>query len=110
MASTSSFFFNTSLNPLTNVDHVTDFATGDTIKLENAVFIGLPTGTLAAGALFAAAGATSAHDADDVIVYNTTTGALYYDADGNKAGGVAAVQFAVLDNHPAITNAHIVVV
>ena len=55
------------------------------------------------GAFYSAAGATSAHDSTDRIVYNTTTGALFYDADGNQAGGDDAVQFAVLDNHPTLT-------
>jgi Ca2+-binding RTX toxin-like protein len=102
------FVFNTALNAATNLDHITDFASIDTIDLENAVFTALTTGTLAANAFFSAAGATSAHDADDRIVYNTTTGALFYDADG--VGGTAAVQFAVLDNHAALTNADFVVV
>ena len=108
-AGADTFLFNTALNAATNVDHITDFASEDTIDLENAVFTALTTtGTLAASAFFSAAGATSAHDADDRIVYNTTTGALFYDADG--VGGVAAVQFAVLDNHAALTNADFVVV
>lgn len=33
---------------------------------------------------------TSAHDADDHIVYDKVTGALFYDSNGNVAGGVTS--------------------
>jgi Ca2+-binding RTX toxin-like protein len=102
------FWFTTELNAATNVDHITDFASIDTINLDEDIFTALTAGTLAASAFASGAGLTSAQDADDRIVYNTTTGALFYDADG--VGGTAAVQFAVLDNHAALTNADFVVV
>ncbi|MGO4835376.1 calcium-binding protein, partial [Rhizobiaceae sp. 2RAB30] len=44
----------------------------------------------------------------DRIIYNTTTGALIYDSNGNAAGG--AVHFATLAGHPAITAADFVVI
>ena len=96
------FVFDTALNATNNVDHITDFATEDTIQLDDVVFTGIAPGTLAADAFHSAAGATEASDTDDRIVYDTTTGELYYDADG--LGGVAAVKFAVLDNQAALTH------
>src|SRR4051812_37362864 len=70
-----------------NTDQVTDFVSAtDKLSFDNAVFTALGSaGTFAAGdARFAAgAGFTSGQDASDRLVYNTTTGQLFYDADGN---------------------------
>jgi Ca2+-binding RTX toxin-like protein len=97
------FVFNTTANSKSNLDTITDFVTGtDKLQLSKAVFFGLGsfTGNLAAGQFWSAAGATSSHDADDRLIYNTTTGALYYDADGS--GRVSAVQIALIGTaiHP----------
>ncbi len=43
-----------------------------------------------------------AHDASDRIIYDTDTGKLYYDADGNALNGVAAVQIAILTNRAGL--------
>jgi Ca2+-binding RTX toxin-like protein len=106
------FLFNTALNAGTNIDQITDFSVpADTIRLENAIFtaLGAATGTLTAAAFFGGPGAV-AHDLTDRIIYDATTGALSYDADGNKVGGVAAVQFATLGTGLTLTNADFVVV
>ena len=102
------FVFNTALGA-TNIDSVTDFiAADDTIRLSKTIFSKIiNTGMLNIGR-FRASTDGSASDFDDYILYNTTSGALFYDADGNKAG--AAVQFATLDTKPTITNADFVVV
>jgi Ca2+-binding RTX toxin-like protein len=99
------FVFNTALNASSNVDTINDFvAVDDTIQLSNAIFTALTsTGTLSA-ANFVASATGAAVDSNDYILYNTTTGALYYDADGSGSG--AAVEFAVLgtSTHSGITN------
>jgi Ca2+-binding RTX toxin-like protein len=42
------------------------------------------------------------------ITYNTATGVLSYDGDGN--GAHSAVQFAALTNHPAPTSPDLLVI
>ncbi|HJV27988.1 MAG TPA: hypothetical protein VJ673_20070 [Aromatoleum sp.] len=97
------FRFETALNASTNLDTITDFATGvDHIQLENAIFTSLTnTGTLNADWFIGGAGVTAAADANDYLIYNSTTGALYYDQDGNGAG--QAVQFATLSGSPSLS-------
>ena len=75
----------------------------DLIFLDNDVFTAFGTANVALGAAAfrSGAGVTAAQDASDRIVYDTTTGNLYYDADG--AGGSASIQFGILTTKPAIT-------
>ena len=78
-------------------DHITDFTVGsDHINLATAL-VNLLGGTnkLTEASFYAATDAVTGHDANDRLIYNTTTGAVYYDADGS--GKKAAVQIAVLD-------------
>ncbi len=83
-----------------NVDRITDFsAADDTIELSETVFRALSAGELRADA-FKDVGAGGTVDANDRIVYDSRSGALSYDADGS--GKAAAVQFATLDNRPAL--------
>jgi len=100
------FCFSTALNSFTNRDMLFDFnSVADTIRLDNDVFTCFAKANtlIAAGNFWAGKGVTQAHDADDRIIYNTQTGALYYDVDGQ--GGIAAVQFATVGTafHPSIT-------
>jgi len=94
-----------------NVDLVSDFVSAtDKILLEDEIFLGMGMpGTFAAGdaRFFAGPGATSGHDASDRIVYNTTTGQLFYDADGSGAG--AAQLVATFQGAPAIAATDITV-
>ena len=78
---------------LTGTDTITDFVHGtDEIWIDNSVFTALTTdGALATGNFVSGAGAV-ALDGDDILVFDSANGALYYDADGNGAG--AAVHIA----------------
>jgi len=104
------FAFETALNGTTNVDKIIDFSVADdTIRLENAVFGSLASGPLPVGQLLAAPGAASAADANDFLIYDSSSGALYYDADGN--GGIGApIKFATLSAGLGLTVADFVVI
>ncbi len=100
-----SFYFNTQLSSASNVDAITDFnPADDTIKLAKSIFAALSVGTLSSDAFWKST-AGVAHDASDRIVYDTDGGGLFYDADGNLAGGVGAIKFAVVGLNLALTNA-----
>jgi len=101
------FVFNTAPNAVTNVDMLTDFtAVDDTIRLENAVFTAL-TATGVLNANFFRLG-TAAADNNDFVIYDQTSGNLYYDADGNGAG--AQVLIATLANNEVLTRNDFVVI
>jgi Ca2+-binding RTX toxin-like protein len=101
------FIFNTTPNAATNRDTVADFVHGgDKFWMENAVFTKLG----AAGALNAANFrlGPAALDANDHIVYDHTTGNLFYDSNGSAAAGV--MQFATLTTKPILSAPDFVVI
>ncbi len=105
LAGVDTFRFTTALGA-GNVDAISGYSVADdTIQLENAVFTGLAAGALAAGAFNTGSAATQA---DDRIIYNSASGALLFDADGNGAG--AAIQFAAVNPGLAMTASEFVVI
>jgi serralysin len=109
------FIFDTALNGTGNKDTILDFsaAAGDKIVLDNDVFAKF-TGETTRGLNSSNFSNTGwARDNSDYITYNATTGALYYDADGNGTG-FGRVQFAVVwedsDSHPALSSANFLIV
>jgi Ca2+-binding RTX toxin-like protein len=90
---------------VSNVDVFKDFASGtDKILLDDDVFTkflgtaagsAIKTGNFLVGASSTKAGAVVAKDADDYLLYDTTTDKLYYDADGSGSG--AAVWCATVE-------------
>jgi Ca2+-binding RTX toxin-like protein len=107
------FLFDTMLSAA-GIDLISDFAVGiDKIRLDDdvfAAFTGTVTMLVGANQFVSGADITTAQDATDRLIYDTDTGALYYDADG--VGGVSAVQIAALGTttHPGITAGDFVIV
>jgi serralysin len=90
-----SFVFNTGLGQAGR-DAIVDFVSADDeIQLDNAVFRGIGGPGVLAANLFKANASGTATDADDRIVYNTSTGVLSYDSNGSAAGGVTEIALLV---------------
>ena len=112
------FVFNTQPNNKSNVDLITDFASGkDHLQLSKAIFAGLNTvagtgnGTVLKVSEFVSSPtATHGTVTTSHLIYNSTSGVLYYDADGNGKG--AAVEVAILgtSTHPALALTDILII
>ena len=106
-----SFVFEDAPGPA-DADLVTDFRSGqDDLRLDDSAFAGL--GALGRFGVdddrFASGdGLTAGADATDRILYDTSAGNLYYDADGDGAG--AALLFATLQGAPNLHADDIVVI
>jgi Ca2+-binding RTX toxin-like protein len=102
------FLLNTTLNATSNRDTITDFShSDDTIQLSKSVMTGLGAfGELSIDHFKVTSGVGlgtiitgyTAIDSTDRIIYNQTSGALFYDRDGS--GNSAAVQIAIIGNLP----------
>ncbi len=90
-------FIFTSIND--RVDRILDFSRpeGDKVVLVADGFTGLRAGSVKRRQFVLG---NKAKDANDRLIYNKKTGALFYDADGSR--GVAKVKIAVFDNKPIL--------
>jgi Ca2+-binding RTX toxin-like protein len=98
------------------IDTITDFTTADfdviQISASGLGFSGsgLTTGALPGTQFLGGPGVVAATDTDQRFLYNTTDGALRFDADGS-AGSFAPVQLATLTNlPPAFDHSYIAIV
>ncbi len=96
-AGADTFVFSSKLSK-NNIDSITDFVHGeDKIHLDTAIFKKLLNDTDLSDNLVIG---SAAKDSNDYLIYNSDTGALFYDADGSGKG--AAVQFASLADNPVL--------
>ncbi|TXI20605.1 MAG: protease [Nitrosomonas sp.] len=100
------FVFDTVIGA-SNIDTITDFISGtDKILLDDDIFTELGiTGTTAGVALTANKFHTGAFAQDtlDRIIYNSTTGVLYYDANGSVSGQNVQIALIGTNTHPALS-------
>lgn len=92
------FVFDSVPSAIANRDMITDFTSGsDLLRLDDdifTVFLASQSMEITEGAFRSGPGTMSSGDSDDRILYDTSTGALYYDPDGS--GPAEAVLFATL--------------
>jgi Ca2+-binding RTX toxin-like protein len=96
-------------NPALGVDNITDFnvAEGDQIHLSKTTFTALQSfngiNFSNPGDFAVVTSNTAAEASGAVVVYNSTTGELFYNTNGNNPGFGDGGKFAVLDGAPALS-------
>ncbi len=98
------FMFRTTLDGSQNVDLITDFDVAvDQFWLDRSVFSGLSQGSLSSASFVIG---TDAVTAAQRIIFDSSTGNLFYDADGS--GGANKVQFARIGEGAALSATNVV--
>ena len=104
-----SFNFTSALST-TNIDTISDFLSGaDKIVLNSAIFTKLLNDTNLSDNIVVQSFGNKAIDANDYLIFNSSTKALYYDADGSGRYSTP-VQFATLTNVSALSGSDFVVI
>ncbi|MEY4768898.1 MAG: hypothetical protein RL637_1537 [Pseudomonadota bacterium] len=97
------------LNDLKRIDRIADFTSGsDKIQLDHKNFAALTVGELNADNFSSATDVVNGITATNYLIYNTTTGGLYYDADAN--GADPAIEIAILAKAPELTIADLSII
>jgi uncharacterized delta-60 repeat protein len=105
------FAFAAAPNASSNKDTITDFTPGvDLLQFSLAIYsaAGSAPGALDPSEFWSSPTAVAGHAASDRFIYNTTTGVLYYDSDGNGPGAAVAIALLGTSTHPALTAADII--
>ncbi len=112
-AGSDTFWFNAAANATSNKDTIVDFTSGaDKILLSKSIFtaIGNVGQFSVSDARFWISDTGVAHDLDDRLVYNTTSGTLTYDGNGSATGGAVVIAVLGGTTHPSISASDIWVV
>lgn len=94
----------------TNIDTISDFIRGtDDIALDTAIFTKLLNDTNLTDNIVVSSFGNKAFDANDYLIFNSYTKALYYDADGSGFS-YKPIQFATLTNVATVSASDFVVI
>ncbi|MGV8712956.1 MAG: calcium-binding protein, partial [Nitrosomonas sp.] len=107
------FWFNSTANATSNKDVIADFVSGiDKLHFSKSVLsaAGITGQFSVTDGRFWASDTGIAHDLDDRLIYNTTTGALIYDNNGSKAGGGVVLETLGVITHPELVASDIWIV
>ena len=110
-AGKDTFQFDTVLSA-NSVARITDFSVADdTIALDHTIFTALSgkSGPITSS-MFKVITTGGTIDANDHIIYNSSTGALLYDVNGSTSGLADAIQFATLAKGLLLTDADFVLI
>ena len=84
-------------------DQINDFTPGfDSLNVDSTAFTALEQGPLQSSAFESGAGLSTASTVNVRLIYDATSGALYYDADGSGVGSTP-IQIASLIGAPTLT-------
>ena len=107
-AGADKFVFNTTLSS-TNIDTITDFVHGsDKIQLARSIMTNVGVVGVLKSADFKLSTATL--DTSDRIIYNKTTGDLFYDSDGSGVGLAIKIAIIGASSHPTLSNTDFTIV
>ncbi|NHQ60632.1 hypothetical protein G9409_08530 [Chlorobium sp. BLA1] len=100
------FVFDSHQQAPINSDTILDFQSGsDVLAFSKGSYSSITSsegGLLSSAEFWSEAGATVGHDSDDRIVYDATTGKLYYDSDGNGSANALLVALIGTTAHPSL--------
>ncbi|MEA5532825.1 cadherin-like domain-containing protein [Crocosphaera sp. XPORK-15E] len=102
------FWFNTTPNASSNVDTITDFVSGTDHLLFKGINLGVPSQFHIDDKRFLSNSTGIATTIDQRLIYNQSSGQLYYDSNGSGAGH--SVLVAILPTSSALTASDILVV